>query len=261
MSVAMIILVGLSLLFSATVQGIAGFAYALFAMPMLMLAGMPLPEASMVVMITYAPMAIYAAIHMRKHALWRQASLVGTIAVLAIPIGLWLQVQADQLDPGVAQQLIGGLVLTLLIMQRLTRVKPREHVPWGWGVAAGGAMGVLAGFANTGGPPLVLWALAHKWPNLTMRGTMIVCFMFGGMALLPGRFVSMGYALETQRLWSSTLLGVAMIPVAGLGIWGGLRLGHRLPINRLRSIITGVLALVALAAIVMPMLKPWLIRQ
>ena len=42
--------------------------------------------------------------------------------------------------------------------------------------------GVLAGLCGMGGPPLVLWAMAHDWPTQRIRGFL---FAPGASAIIP----------------------------------------------------------------------------
>ena len=100
-----------------------------------------------------------------------------------------------------------------------------------------------------GGPPLVLWIIAHAWSTERSRGTMWALFT----GLFPVQFIvlyaNFGPAVPVALGW-----GAALVPFTLLGIPPGLWIGRRMSTKVLHRVCCAMLLIVAMIAI----LQPWL---
>jgi len=71
---------------------------------------------------------------------------------------------------------IGGILCLLVAIQYLWRQHPVKAMHWGWGGLAFIGSGLLAGLCGMGGPPLVIWSMAHDWPAEKTRGFLFAVF-------------------------------------------------------------------------------------
>jgi uncharacterized membrane protein YfcA len=187
--------------------------------------------------------------HLRQHVPWRELLPLTGLALATLPLGarlLWLCSHQTQ---GFAKVGLGVLLLVVLLIQWLCRVPPRENVARGWGVLAGVTSGVLAGFANIGGPPLIMWIHAHTWPNEKTR-TVIPAM---SLVMAPVQIGVLLVTFGTRVLPSAgaaLLLASAILVGTGLGLWAGRRLSP----ERLRTSAYGLLLLTCLACILSPLM-------
>lgn len=123
-----------------------------------------------------------------------------------------------------AVRLIIGSVAVLFTLDRWLGLRPRRP-PGRGGVAAGTLWGALSGFtsfvAHAGGPPVQVYLLPQRLDKTVFVGTTVVFFLAVNYAkLLP-------YGLLGLLSSSNLATSLAILPLAPLGIWLGLRL-HRL---------------------------------
>ena len=94
---------------------------------------------------------------------WRLALTATAFRLASLIVGLFVLKKLVVLSPEYIKMVVGGILCVVVVFQFLWRVQPAEAVHWFWGGLAFIASGLLAGVCGMGGPPLVLWALAHKW--------------------------------------------------------------------------------------------------
>ena len=119
-----------------------------------------------------------------------------------------------------------------------------------WDVLAGAASGILQGFANIGGPPLMMWVCAHQWSNQQFRITPVSI----ALLMVPFQLVilAMIFTFEWARIamWS-----VWAIPSVIVGTLLGLAIGGRLAVPNLRKLAFCLLLIICLTAILSPLLR------
>ena len=231
-------------------QGMIGFGAGLLAIPLLVLAGLPVPQAIGVNVVTSAIQSAWGAYRLRNDLVigdtWRPILL----RLLVLPLGVLTLWWLDELDPQLVKQLLGGMILAIVIVQWVWRVEPRDHLHPGWEWLAFPIGGWMLGFCGMGGPPMVLWVMAHRWSNFRSRAFLFFVFFTGTVPhalclwLIMGNEVLIGF-----------LLGAVSLPFAWLGTSVGLRLGAQLPKARLRSISYMLLVLIALSAMAQPLIQ------
>lgn len=243
------LLVSLILFFSSVVQGAVGFAAGLFGIPLLMLTGIALPDAVAISLVAAAVQNVAAAWQLRREIDFRLALRPMLIRFATLPLGVWTLslVESDQKDA--ASQIVGIVVLAIVAVQAALRVEPREslHPAWEW--LAFGMGGYLLGLCGMGGPAMVLWVMAHKWPMDRARAFLYFIFATG----IPLQALLLWMAFGRQIL-TAMLLGLAALPSLVAGLYLGLWLSRLMPDRVLRVLSWIVLVLIAISAIVMPYL-------
>jgi len=247
-----VVLVLAAILFAVSfVQGAIGFAAGMLGIPLMMFgAGLSLPQAVAVAIVTSGAQNIVGGYQLRRDIVWRDAWRPMLIRLVALPFGVWAQHAATMLDPGAVKQMVGVVLIVVLIVQRMLKVEPRENLHVMWEFVAFLCAGFMVGFCGMGGPPMVLWIMAHTWSNRRTRAFMFVVFF---SSLIPQASL-MVYFHGAQIL---TYLAGALLalPVVWLGTVVGVRVGDRISRPHMRMIIYTVLVTIAVSAVTWPMLS------
>jgi len=234
---------------SSVVQGAVGFAAGLFGIPLLMLSGASFPDAVAISLVAAAPQNIIPAWQLRREIDFRRALRPMLIRYAWLPVGVFALFLVGQARKEMASQIVGIIVLAIVTVQRAWRAQPQERLHPAWEWLAFGLGGFLLGFCGMGGPPMVLWVLAHDWPMNRARGFLFFIFATG---LVPqGLLLWLFFGTEVL---DAMLLGAATLPAVLLGLWFGLYLSRLVPDRVLRDLSVAILALIAISAIVSPYL-------
>jgi uncharacterized membrane protein YfcA len=235
------------LVLGSTLQSAAGFGFGLFTIPLLIMLGCRSYEAIVMVSVAVGAHTLVGVIVLRRHVRWKRVLVMIALACVAQPAGVAvLGVLAEQ-NRDTVRRVFGAIVLLAVLLQVGLRVKPRERLHPIFMVAAMPASGFMGGLSGMGGPPAVLWVMAHRWSNPESRATLWA--FFGGttpvqLALLWREFGS--------PVVDAAGLGLAFIPATLVGLLPGLWIGHRISKPRLRTISTIILAAIALYALLSP---------
>lgn len=240
--------VGLIVFFGSIVQGTVGFAAGLFGIPLLLLAGLELPQAIMIVLI-----AGFGQNMLGSYKLWhavepRIALRPIVIRFAALPLGVGALYLLHGVGEQRIKQLVGLVLLAIVVLQLTLRVRPRARLHPAWEWVAFGASGFIAGMCAMGGPMIVLWVMAHDWPAERSRGFLFFVF---AVTLVPQAVIL--WLVFGNQLVGAIELGLMGIVVMVAGTTLGLRIGHTLPRARLRRLTYILLVLVALSAILAPL--------
>lgn len=245
------ITVGVVLFFSSALHSAAGFGFALFAIPVLLLAGMQPFEAIALTAISVIIHGYFSVWRSAEKPPWGQVFTLVGIACMMQPFGAWLLSRILFLDRAQIGQIYGGILLAVLGLRAWLRPKPREHLPLAWGYLTMVASGLVSGLSGMGGPPIVLWLMAHKWSNERIR--VMLWTIFATMA-------------ATNLFWQTLRFGEAVVHASYLGLlFAPLTLFGRIPGNwiaakmssaTMRHVATTILVLVALYAMTQPCFVP-----
>jgi uncharacterized membrane protein YfcA len=134
-------------------------------------------------------------------------------------------------------------------MQTGVRIAPRERLPFIWDLLAFALSGVMLGMIAMGGPPVVLWLMAHDWGARKTRAFMAALFLLAA----PVQVALLWWKLGAE-VADAFLCGLGMSPLVVAGSLLGIRLGNRLDRQRLRRAILLFLFLTALVSLA----SPWL---
>jgi len=241
----MLIAEGVVIGFCALLQSAIGFAFSLFAVPlMLMVTDRPLPEVVVLVILTSAVQRVMMLAQLHPHIPWRRSFPVMVASAVAMPLGVWLMGQLAQAEKALVRQIIGGIILLVLLIRWQRKTPPKERLQRRWGLIAGALSGVLSGLANIGGPPLVIWVHAQKLSSEALR------VMISAISL-PQVPIQMALILARFGLGVLPSLGhlaILCVVTAG-GNLAGMAAGRRLNHDRLRVVATVLLVLICISAI------------
>lgn len=234
MTVMIILFVGIAVLFSSFIRGIAGFGFAIVAVPVMSLVLPPLQAVTLAVLAQlivgfHDVYALRQDIH--KPSVLRLAigSLIGT------PIGIYA---LAVLSPDAARVLISVAVMLGLLL--LLRYKPAEPRPSGHLAAVTGvASGVFSGLAAMPGPPAVAYYLGVGMPAKETRASLLIFFFFSSLIATPG--LALAGAIDLHML----VLVVVSVPGLIFGTWLGTEAFKRLGSDQYRKIAIGVMAVAA----------------
>jgi uncharacterized membrane protein YfcA len=242
--------VSLILLASSVVQGAVGFAAGLFGIPLLVLCGVTFPDAVAISLVAAAPQNIIPTWQLRRDIDFRRALKPILIRFATLPIGVAALWFIGQTSKDLASQIVGVIVLIIVAVQRLWRIEPqpRLHAAWEW--LAFGLAGFLLGLSGMGGPPMVLWVLAHDWPMNQARGFLYFIFSVG---LIPQGVLM--WLFFGNEVLGAMVISAASFPAIMVGLWLGLAIGRAVPDRALRTASLSVLILIAASAIISPYFK------
>jgi len=222
---------------AAGAQAVTGFGFALLAVPMLALV---MPVEAAVVAGSLASLAVTTgtAIRERSHVRWRTAWFVIAVALLGMPLGLFL---LKTLPAAALTALVGAAVgvSTWLVWRRPSI---------GGGPAAlatvGALVGVLTTATGTNGPPLVAAFQSLGYDKHAFRAT--IAAIFTGCGVVSVFFFGYGGEI-TPTVARVVLVG---LPGAALGWLVGDRLFRRLDPEPFRRLILVALVVASVVTLI-----------
>jgi len=239
--------IGGVLCLGSMIQSSSGFGFGLFALPLLLLMGFQLLESVVIIVIGSAIQKVAAVTRLWHAVDWRGQAPFMAVGLIALPIGVYSLYRVSLLSQPFIKQLIGLLILILLLIQWRRILSKKDRVNPIWGYLAGFSSGYLNGLANIGGPPLVLWILAHRWPNEKMRVTPIAF----SIVFVPFQLLFMWLAFRT-RMYEPLFNAILLTPLVLTGTWLGLKIGAKISVEHLRIYMRLLLLLIALSTMVKP---------
>lgn len=228
---------------AAAAQSAVGFGYALFATPLLVWIGIPLPNVITLVATCSMIQAIIGARTLRATVPWRLSLTATSVRLASVVVGLVLLKKLASLNPDHVRAVIGCVLCILVASQMLWRPVVVKALHWGWGGLAFVGSGLLAGAVGMGGPPLVLWSMAHDWSTQKTRGFLFAVFATS----IPFQIVLLSLTFGRSILWYA-VIGIAFLPLVYLGAAMGLPVGNRMEKNRLRGIAYAILFAIGISA-------------
>lgn len=205
--------VALIILGAMFIQGAIGFGSALIAMPVL-ISLISFKTASPLFALIGQTGGIIQLLHYRQHfhvrGLWR----LFVASLCAIPLGILL-VQA--IDQQVALRILGGIIVLYSLYTLMAARVPELRDPR-WGFVFGFANGLLHGAYNTGGPPLVIYGNARRWPPAEFKTNLQTLFFINGLIVIATHAINGHYTATVFHYYA-----VMVIP-----LMAGLVLGHQM---------------------------------
>ncbi|WP_343560763.1 sulfite exporter TauE/SafE family protein [Kiloniella sp. b19] len=237
------------LMTASFIQGAVGFAFGLFALPMLAFIGVS-PMIMVALLSTTGSIQLMTSLSkVRSHINFREVTKPIIIRAISIPLGVYLLHLSQNLGKEDIQQAVGVLILVIIAIQLVFSAQPRDSIHPHWGTLAFSLSGITQGMASLGGPTLVLWVIAHNWSNQRIRA-----YLFAAMlGSSPFQFAFLFYAFGTS-IMPAIVLGLIAAPAVIAGAWLGVKAGHGLSASRLRSIAMVILSIIAVISIAKPYL-------
>ena len=202
-------------------QGMVGFGFGLFSVPLLVWAGAPLSVAVATMSICSFSQSLLGSFTLRRSIRWKEALWANGLRWLFMPLGIWILLHIDTLSRDQIKQIIGAVLLGVLLVRVCVKVAPREHIHPLWGWIAFSVSGILNGMVGMGGPPLVLWLMAHGWSNQEFRAFTQMVFTLG----IPFQLAVLAW-MSPSPILQDMGMAVFYIPfVLGAGFLG-IRLGN-----------------------------------
>jgi len=214
-TVLLAIVIGFS---GAFVQGFSGFGVGIFCMAVLSLF-LEFADVDQIVFFVAAFCIWTVFYRLRRSVPWRRVPWVLLGLAVGVPIGVGLR----PLIPEALGKQVLGTIIALLSIVRLAQTRnevahveappgPVESVPGFLG-------GILGGWGNMSGPPLIYWAHHRLAPT-------------GARAILAAVFAAVTFAklvsLTAYGYWRpAALAGLCAGPAALAGAWVGDRVAHR----------------------------------
>jgi uncharacterized membrane protein YfcA len=231
------LLVIVAVFFSAFLRGMAGFGFALAAVPIMSLVLSPIEAVTVAILLQIVvgvrdSFTLYNEVHLPSLARLSIGAIVG------VPLGVFA---LTALDPDAARITIAAAVLIGLVI--LLRYKPSAAAPSNpLALIAGVCAGVFSGLAAMPGPPAVAYYLGTSIPKHQTRASLLLFFFLTCLMSVPGLY--MAGALTPSILLLTTL----SIPSMALGTWLGSEAFKRLNNAQYRQIAIGVMAIAGFLA-------------
>lgn len=236
--------------FAAAVQAAVGFGAGMIIVPVLIWAGMPIEAALALMSAAVTGQLSVKLWRYRNEVPWREVLWpMGAARALGYIPGFTLLWLLSGATTDVVKQSVGAMVLLALGLQVGLRVKPRQRLASGWAWLAGLAGGTTAGAVGMGGPPLVLWVVAHDWESKKARLFLWASFW----VCMPIQLATLVIMFDPVPQLQLMGVGLATLPAALLGLAGGLWLGHRIPKKQLRWAMIALLFVLGVTSLVGPM--------
>ena len=236
--------IAIVLFVAGIIQSAAGFAYALFATPLLLILDVPLQDAITIVSLCSFSQSTLGAFHLRKSIPWKTSLTAITVRILCIGIGLIILYKLSESNIDFIKFIIGCILCTLIILKLSLNIKVKETIHWVWGAISFSCSGILSGLCGMGGPPLVIWTIAHNWPVKKTRGFLFSVFA----ASIPPQILLL-YLTFGENILYAVLTALCYIPVVFLGTQIGMPIGNRLSKSFLQKIVYIILIIIGLTSI------------
>ncbi len=236
------------ILFGASlIQSMIGFAFNLIAIPLLVWSGFSLAQA---IAMTSIPIFVQLSLsgwQLRQDIVVREIVRPALIRFLTLPLGIALLHRINTADTAIIKQFVGGILLLVLLVQHRVHFRPRERLHPLWDLLAFGLSGLMLGMIGMGGPPVVLWLMAHDWHPRRIRAFVTALFWIASPVQIALLYWQLGEEASRAFVWGATLLPVVI--VASLL---GVRIGDTFDRERLKSAVTLFLFITAVVSIVSP---------
>lgn len=229
-------------------QGMAAFGFGLFTVPLFLAVGLPVPMILSIAATSTALQASAAVYQLRRDIPWKIVGISILVRAVTLVLGVMVLRTLTQ-SMEVFKFWVGAVVLGAVLLQSGWRPRPRSHLHPLFAGIAFLSSGFIGGLCSMGGPPLVLWVMAHDWAPAKTRGFLFASFM----GLVPIQLLVL-YSVFGWEVWQGFFLALALTPVTLLGSMVGLRVGARFSKNTLRRVAYAILLLIALRAM-LPYLK------
>ena len=244
MDMCQIVSVALVVLCGGFLQGTVAFGFGLFSVPLLLMMGLPIPAVLAIASVCTLVQAGSGVHHLRQAVPWKDVGISVVVRGVAMLLGIWVLRALVNYPIVKIKFWIGVVMLLLVILQVSWKPQPRARLHGGWNLAAFLTSGFTGGLCSMGGPPLVLWVMAHDWTVERTRAFLFASFM----SLVPFQLAILYWTFGDDVVYGM-VLGAVLSPVVLLGSLLGLRIGAHFSKPLLRRLAFLLLVAIAINAI------------
>jgi len=196
-----------------------GAGFGSLAVPIMALA-IPVPQAAAIFMPILFAMDIMGIAAFRRHFDWPLIRFLVPLGLVGTVIGT---ISFRHLDAKVVAGLVGAFTLLFLAQRLLFPPRADSPPPPRW---AGALLTVTSGFtsfvSHAGGPPVSAYVIPLRLTPLVFTATMAAFFFVVNLSKwVPYAWLGL---LDTRNMATS----LALMPLAPIGVWAGVRLAHRI---------------------------------
>ena len=223
-----------------------GFGNALIATPLLLSAGLPLTDIVALTTTTSIAQRLIFGYQMKQYALVKLYMPVILTIFVGLPIGIYILGVISGESQEIVKQAIGILILITVVIQLTVKIKPKEQVASFWSYLTGLSSGILGGFANIGGPPLVIWVYAHNWSKEQLRAAPLLL----SIPMIPLQLALLYFNFDISL--KILLFGLLLTPAILLANQLGQRIGRKFNMQTLRIMVIASLGMIGIYYVVQP---------
>jgi len=184
----------------ALVQSMAGFGFALVAIPILASAT-SFSLASPLLALTGLVNGAFMWSRYHRHFQWVAVRRMVVAALVGIPIGL----QSLKFAPESLMLVVLGIIISGYALYSLVQVEsPTLRSPH-WGYSFGFLAGMLTGTYNIPGPPAVFYGQCCRWTPEQLKGNLTGFFAFNTVAVVVGHALQHRITLDVLELLAIAL--------------------------------------------------------
>ncbi len=197
-----------------------GAGFGSLAVPMMALA-VTVPEAAAILMPVLLVMDLLGLHAFRGHYDWRLLRFLLPCGLVGVVLGALL---FKMMDARLVAGIVGVSTLVFLAQRLMFPPRPDSPAPPKWlGALLTATSGFTSFVAHAGGPPINAYAIPLRLPPLVFTATMAVFFF----AINLSKWVPYAWLglLDTRNMLTS----LALLPLAPVGVFIGVRIAHRIP--------------------------------
>ncbi len=207
MSLSLILLlVGIVVFVTHTLEAITGFGCTVLALPFVILLMGDIEQAKIILSILAWLLALYFVIAKFRSINWNQFGIIILVAGLGMPLGIFL---FKSFDPSVLKILLGIFIVVAASVQLIKAVAPSRKVhpvPAFFGYSFLFLGGTVHGAFASGGPLIVLYSAKRVPDKGQFRATMCLIWTTLNTVLI------MQYLMEGKLTWKVGLELVFLLP-------------------------------------------------
>lgn len=196
-----------------------GAGFGSLAVPLMALA-CPVPQAAAIFMPILFVMDVTGLAAFRRHFGWKLVRFLVPLGLAGVVVGA---LSFRYLDARTVAGIVGVFTLLFLVQRLAFPPRPDSPHPPAW---AGALLTITSGFtsfvSHAGGPPVNAYVIPMRLAPLVFTASMAAFFF----AVNLGKWVP--YALLGLLDLRNMATSVALLPLAPLGVWVGVRMAHRI---------------------------------
>lgn len=211
-----LILAAITAAVAGLMRGFAGFGSAILMAPVFAVLLGPVHMVPMVAAVEL-PMSLMLFLGARRDVEWRFVAPLAAVAMIAMPLGVWLLISLDAAMITKAVSIIVLLFVAVLATGWRYQGPRPKALTWGIGAISGAMMATT----SVGGPPVLLYMLAANMPAVTIRANIVTYYLLTGFVL-----VAMVVSVAPSGL-AAVIDAAVLLPVILVTSWLGSRLAGK----------------------------------